>query len=240
MTAGEELFHRCLAASLALHVGVFFLSRFLSQASFRSPAGFEIDLTHSFLGGTGPAKLGAPKPLVPKAAGEPLPAERGVTPAAIPVPPKDWVLPGPHTKTVEPPPEAAATRGGAVGGTGTSPLVGGSGPGADYGTPDGTGDGGSGLLQWPRLLNRDEMLANLRRFYPESERRAGREGRVVVALHIGADGRVDPVDVVSGSSPAFDAAARKVGALMRFAPAVGPRGPVPVKLPQTILFRLEE
>lgn len=240
MTTAEELFRKCLAASLCLHAAFFLFFRFLPLPGFRPAAGIEIDLSHSFLGGTGPAKLGAPKALVPKAVGVPLPAERGVPQLAQPVPPKDWVLPGPQTKVMEEPPAPAATPGGAVGGTGTSPLTGGSGAGADYGTPNGTGDGGSGLLQWPRLLNRDEMLANLRRFYPENERRAGHEGSVVVALHIGADGRVSPIDVVSSAGAAFDEAARKVGALMRFSPAVGPRGPVAVKLPQTILFRLED
>jgi len=42
----------------------------------------------------------------------------------------------------------------------------------------GRGHGGTPLLAFPKLLNRDEVLANLRRFYPESERRAGHEADV--------------------------------------------------------------
>jgi TonB family protein len=90
------------------------------------------------------------------------------------------------------------------------------------------------------LLNRDEVLANLRKYYPENERRAGREADVKVMIHIGADGLVRTVDVRESASPAFDAAAQKVGTLMRFSPAIGLNGkPVPVRLPQPISFRLE-
>jgi TonB family protein len=202
----------------------------------------EVDLTVPILGGDGPARLGAPKRLVPNAKGIPLPAENKesakVAPAAPP--PKDWVLPGPNTKTVEKPPEPAATPGGAPDGTGTAAKTGGSGVGADDGVPGGTGTGGSGLLALPRLLNRDELLANLRRFYPESERRAGREGAVLVALHISVEGRVDPVDIVTSGGAAFDLAAQEVAKRMRFSPAIGRSGPVPVKLKQAILFRLQD
>ena len=99
--------------------------------------------------------------------------------------------------------------------------------------------GGSGLLQLPRLLNRDELLANLRRFYPESERRAGREGSVLATLHIGVDGRVDPVEIAQSAGTAFDAAAKEVAKRMKFSPAIGRNGPVPVKLNQAIIFRLD-
>jgi periplasmic protein TonB len=239
MTREPDLFRRCLAASLALHAG-FFLTGRLGWRGSRPIPPIEVDLTIPTLGGS-PAKLGAPKRLVPGAMGLPQPAETKVPETAkpqVPTPPKDWVLPGPQTKVIEKPPEPAPTPGGAVNGTGTAAKVGGSGEGADDGVPGGTGTGGSGLLAFPRLLNRDEVMANLRRFYPENERRAGREGRVLVALHIGVDGRVDPVDVMQSAGTAFDAAAKEVAKRMRFSPALGKNGPVPVKLPQTIIFQL--
>ena len=241
LTAEEGLFQRALAASVLFHCGLWLAAHGLSLPSWAPSPSAEIDLTSSFLG-TGPAKLGAPKKLVPEAKAPARPVDSPVVaPVVKPVePPKDWVLPGPQTKVIEAPEAPAATSGGAADGKGTAAKVGGSGAGSDEGVPGGTGNGGAALLQLPKLLNRDEVLANLRRFYPESERRAGREGTVVVALHIGVDGKVDPVDVAASAGAAFDAAARKVAALIRFSPAVGRGGPVPVKLPQNIIFRLQD
>jgi len=230
-----------LAVSFAAHFLLLLGGRLFPRSFSRTPPLIEVDLTVPLLGG-GPAKLGAPKRLVPQAKGLPLPAETNAPPK-IPdpaaAPPKDWVLPGPKTKAVEKPAEPAPTPGGTPTGTGTAAKIGGSGFGADDGVPGGTGPGGSGLMQLPRLLNRDELLANLRRFYPEIERRAGREGSVLVTLHIGIDGRVDPVDIAQSGGAAFDAAAREVARRMLFSPALGRNGPVPVKLNQAIIFRLQ-
>jgi len=64
--------------------------------------------------------------------------------------------------------------------------------------------------------------------YPPSERRAGREGRVVVRVLIGVDGRVKQVEKVSATSDAFFAATRdRALAKWRFTPAT--RGDVPVE-----------
>ncbi|MBI5244989.1 MAG: energy transducer TonB, partial [Elusimicrobia bacterium] len=49
-----------------------------------------------------------------------------------------------------------------------------------------------------------------------------------------------PGEVLSSAGAAFDAAAREVAKLMRFAPARNSLGPVPVKLRQPILFRLQD
>ncbi|MDD5302301.1 MAG: TonB family protein, partial [Elusimicrobia bacterium] len=158
-----------------------------------------------------------------------------------PEPPKDWTLPGPSTKVVETPAPVAPTPGGAVGGTGTAAKTGGSGEGSDEGVPGGTGHGGTPLKELPRLLNRDEVLAGMRRLYPESERVAGREGAVVIMIHLGTDGLVSSSDIARPASPAFDEAAKKVGALMRFSPAIGLNGqPVPVRMPQEVRFKLTD
>jgi protein TonB len=240
---GPDLFQKCLAASFALHVGLLIGGRLARHPP--PPPPVEVDLT-MFNGrlGTGPAKLGAPKKEVSGAKGLPLPAEDTTPPKPAPTPappPKDWVLPGPETKKVEKPPEPAPTPGGDVNGTGTSPLKGGSGQGADYGVPNGTGDGGAPLSKLPVLLNKDELLAIMRRFYPERERRAGREGKVIVYLHISVDGKVDPVDIGASGGEDFDAGAKEVARRMRFSPALGLKGePVPVKLPQAIIFQLED
>lgn len=237
-------FSRSFAWSAGGHALLFAVVWMLPRLGFLTPPAFEIEIISPFLG-TGPAKLGAPKPFVPG-----VPADKNVTepavkpptPVAAPVePPKDWTLPGPSTKVVETPVAPQTTPGGAVGGTGTAAKTGGWGEGSDEGVPGGTGDGGTPLSAMPRLLNRDEVLKLLRRFYPEAERRAGREGDVVVALHIDSGGAVSSVDVVRTAGPAFDEAAKKVGALMRFSPAVALNGrPVAVKLPQAMQFRLTD
>lgn len=221
----------CLAASLLLHFG-FLAFRGLDWNTAPADKTVEIDFTYPFEG-HGPPKLGAPKKLIPAAKLPPAPAPEPApvpppTPKA-PEPPKNWVLPGPQTKVLVPPkPEAPPpTKGGTATGTGTSPLPGGQGQGFDYGVPNGSLHPGypAGAVP-PRLLNLDEVLANLRKYYPERERLAGHEGLVVVDIHIGTDGVVNDVEVLQSASPLFDEAAVKVAHLMRFSPARGPDGSV--------------
>ncbi|MFA6093432.1 MAG: energy transducer TonB [Elusimicrobiota bacterium] len=231
------LFRLCLAASLLLHGGLFLIARSSSRGVKRSLPPIEIDLTMPALGiGTGaPAKgtlMKAPPAPVPAQAPEVKPVEE--VPTAQP--PKEWVLPSAGQKLKTEPPSSSQP----------SPVAGGT-PGSSAGTgtggtPDGIGTGvGSGRpIQPPRLLNRDEMMLNLLRFYPESERRAGREGQVVLTLLIGADGSVEPGAVVKSAGADFDSAAREVAKLMRFAPAKDARGPVAVRLKQPIFFRLQD
>lgn len=265
MTRAPEAppYPRSLAVSFAAHAAVLalllLLPRALGWLLQGPPPPIEIEITSPFLG-DGPAKLGAPKPPTPgrpaavnATAATPPPGIKPPTPAVKPPEPaKDWVLPGPSTKVVETKPIPAdtgsskgegtvTTPGGAPGGEGTAAKVGGSGDGSDEGVVGGHGHGGTPLLAFPKLLNRDEVLANLRRYYPETERRAGREADVLVMIHIGLDGSVGAVDVSRTSGPAFDDAAQKVGRLMRFAPAIGLNGrPVPVRMPQPIQFRLTQ
>ena len=60
-------------------------------------------------------------------------------------------------------------------------------------------------------------------------------------IHLGTDGLVSSSDIVRPASPAFDGAAQKVGALMRFSPAIGLNGkPVPVRMPQEVRFKLTD
>jgi len=236
-------FERSLGMSAGVH-GLFFVALWLlPHLSWNSPPPFEVEITSPFLG-TGPAKLGAPKAFVPG-----VPAKINVADVPLPVkpvekapePPKDWTLPGPNTKTVETHEPPAPTPGGALGGTGTAAKTGGSGEGSDDGVPGGTGDGGTPLKEMPRLLNLEEVLRGLKRLYPESERQAGREGVVVIVIHLGPDGLVSSSDIARPASPAFDAAAKKVGALMRFSPAIGLSGrPVHVRMPQEVRFRLTD
>lgn len=237
-------FSNSLAWSFGGHALLFLAVWLLPRLGLLRPPEFEIEIISPVLG-SGPAKLGAPKAFVPgvpavkNVTAELKPKDSAVKPP--PEPPKDWTLPGPSTKVIEQPPPPQTTPGGEVGGTGTAAKTGGSGEGADEGVPGGTGDGGTPLSAMPKLLNKDEILGLLRRFYPESERRAGREGDVVVAIHIGRDGNVSSVDVMRSAGPAFDDAAKKVAALMKFSPALSLAGkPVAVKAPQQMQFRLKD
>ncbi|UPT74214.1 MAG: TonB family protein [Elusimicrobiota bacterium] len=233
-----------LGWSLMTHACLFAAMWLLPKLSWNPAPPFEIEITDPYLG-DGPAKLGAPKAFVP---GVPERINRTpdvpVPPKPVekaPEPPKDWTLPGPSTKVVETQEPVAPTPGGAVGGTGTAAKTGGSGEGSDDGVPGGTGHGGTPLKEMPRLLNLAEVLAGMRRLYPESERQAGREGAVIIVIHLNTDGQVTSSDIARPASPAFDEAAKKVGALMRFSPAIGLNGkPVHVRMPQEVRFRLTD
>lgn len=101
-------------------------------------------------------------------------------------------------------------------------------------TPPGTGDGGT-IVQPPRPpsvftdAGIDSRYANVfQPPYAAEEGRAGREGRVVVRVLIGTDGRVKQVERVSATTDAFFAAAqRQALTKWRFKPAT--RDGVPVE-----------
>jgi protein TonB len=239
-------FRYCVAVSVALHL-LFFAFHGLHFAGPEADKTMEIDFTYPFEG-HGPPKLGAPKKLVPEAKLPPAPAPEPVKPEppkpVAPEPPKNWVLPGPDTQKVVPPkPDAPPpTKGGAENGTGTSPLVGGHGEGFDYGVPNGSLNPGypAGMIK-PKLLNKDEVLANLRKYYPERERIAGHEGLVVVDIHLDAAGAILSVEVLQAATPLFDAAAVKVAHIMRFAPAQTADGRgVAAKVRERMQFKLTD
>ncbi|TPW18102.1 MAG: tonB family protein, partial [Elusimicrobia bacterium] len=91
----------------------------------------------------------------------------------------------------------------------------------------------------PVLLNPDEVYTNLQRYYPEAERAAKKEARVVVKLTLDAGGKVMSADVVNSGGAAFDSAARSVALRMRFSPAQREGKPVPVAFLQAINFKLD-
>lgn len=242
------LFERCLLGSLLAHMLPFLLGNRLHLPSF-DLAPVEIDLTSPLPGDGRAPKLGAPKRLIENApAVAPKPAEEAIPKDVVvpPTPPKEWTVPKDagvqrQAPVVPPPPTEKITPGGAPEGTGTSPIPGGRGQGADYGAPNGTGTGGSPTdVSPPRLLNGDELRRNLRKFYPEAERSAGREGSVLVYVRVGEDGSVAGVDVKVSAGAAFDEAAIKVAKLMKFAPATRHGTAVPVKITAPIVFRLED
>jgi TonB family protein len=232
-----------VAASVMLHLALWasfsWSHRVRALEEFVDP--LEIDLSRPFRitsdprlarraqnPGAGAPVVQSPTPIVGKGvvggSETPAPEAKGAA--------KEWVLPTPETKTVEAPSD-----------------------GEQAGRPDGPGEGaglgglggvGDGEVDWvyltdlPRLLNRERLLRDVRRFYPEAERRAEREGRVAMDVHINAQGRVTSVGVAESAGELFDEAARRVLSQARFSPArVGDKA-VPVKIRQTIDFRLED
>lgn len=78
--------------------------------------------------------------------------------------------------------------------------------------------------------------ADLQPAYPAEERRAGREGRVVVRVLIGVDGRVKQVERVSATSDAFYRATEaRATSRWRFRPAT--RDGIPVEAWRTMALR---
>jgi protein TonB len=77
--------------------------------------------------------------------------------------------------------------------------------------------------------------------YPASEQRLEREGRVVIRVTIGADGRVKSVQKVSATSDAFyQATERHARARWRFRPASVDGQPTESSKTLTVVFRLDD
>jgi TonB family protein len=218
-------FETAFLLSLLLHILLWRAVSWKEEMETAETALIEIDLTRPFRLTDDPKlarraeKPGTGAPIVTN------PSTLPGTPKKI-EPPKEWVLPGPHTKILEKPSasdEAPPSSG--LGGLG-----------------DGTGEGEVDwvhLTELPKMLNRDELLSNIRRFYPEAERRAGNEGLVVLDIHIDSSGRVGRVEIKESAGSAFDAAARRVIAEARFSPARVGSKTVAVKIRQSIAFQLE-
>ncbi len=76
------------------------------------------------------------------------------------------------------------------------------------------------LTVFPRLLNRDEVLRSLQRFYPPILMQAGIGGTALVWLRLDEEGRVIETRIKTGSGhEGLDKAALEVGTRARFSPA---------------------
>ena len=223
-------FLRGVLISSILHAGAFAVAASFAGKVLTVP---KMALTVEFLragaqDGTGPAKRGAPHARRATQASRARP-RREAGKAALPSQ-EAAVAPAQSTATV-------SSSSGAAEGAGPAVIAGGHGAGAGNGTPSGTGDGG-GTVMAPRLLNREEVLRSCRLFYPDAERRARREGTVLLALDVGIDGLANVAAVLNSAGPTFDAAALRVAALMRFAPGRDHSGLVAVRVSQPVAFRL--
>ncbi len=238
-------FEAGLLISLAFHLGVFWVLSRHGGGDFNpfwaAPETIEIDLTRPFRltadprlarqspnPGTGAPLVAVPKPGETKPGGGL--AAKGT----------EWTLPGAKTTRIDLP----LVDGSAVSKSTVSTGAGGA--EGESGGLGGLGTGGEGEVDWvyltemPRLLNREEIAKNIRRFYPEAERRAGREGLVVARLHLTREGRVSGLEIERSAGDAFDAAARNVLSLARFSPARAGDRVVAVKIRQTVDFRLRD
>ena len=90
----------------------------------------------------------------------------------------------------------------------------------------------------PVLVNREEVMKALQEAYPPLLRDAGIEGRVLVYLFIEKNGGVKNLLINESSGhQALDMAALRVGAVMRFTPALNRDQPVPVWISLPIAFQ---
>lgn len=92
----------------------------------------------------------------------------------------------------------------------------------------------------PVRLEARLLGANLQPPYPTSEQRMEREGRVVIRVTIGPDGRVVGAQKVSATSNAFwEATERHARARWRFRPATVDGRPVESTKTMTVVFELD-
>jgi len=104
----------------------------------------------------------------------------------------------------------------------------------------------SPLPERPRRLGaaRQPVLIqppDLADYYPRRARMKGVTGRTTVRLTIAPDGRVTDVRVLASTPPGvFEVAARRVGRVLRFRPAVRDDRPVPAAVSLNLIWRLED
>jgi TonB family protein len=252
-----SLFQASLGVSLAAHLLLFgFLERKRSSAPATDfkPEVIDVDIRTPFrprdpkdkrLPGTIP---GAPAPLKFKREPFPLPLPKEQTkPAAAPkqaeegpvtgAKPQQWVLPGPKTEVLNKPTldgASAEQRPAFTSKDGTGP----GGQNGIGGSGGGPGTGDALVNRPPRLINREEVMASLKRLYPEVERRAGRQGKVILEIDIDASGVVRGIEVVGSAGDYFDDAARSVGKIMRFEPELRASVPTRSRKKQSVYFQL--
>jgi TonB family protein len=91
----------------------------------------------------------------------------------------------------------------------------------------------------PDLLNKQEVVGLMNRFYPSALRDTGVQGKVLVQFVIQPDGSVDPttLDVLSASNPAFGTASILVAERFRFQPGVYNGKPVRVLIQMPITWQ---
>lgn len=115
----------------------------------------------------------------------------------------------------------------------------------DPGLPPGTGDGIAIPQPKPPVLIGSVIdgryAADFQPYYPPSERSIGREGRVVVRVLIGTDGRVHAVEPVSATSDAFlEATRRRALERWRFKPATRDGVAIESWKEMTVRFQIED
>ena len=145
-------------------------------------------------------------------------------------PPPTTVVPLPPVETPAPPSEVPTTVGDAI--DGTEDGSGGKGTGHDTGNGEGDGpstgpglDDGGPVFPTPEMT-RPVLLSKIEPEYPTTARLARMNGRVVLQAVIGLDGTVESVEVLSSTSPLFEAAARDAVKRWKYRPATMDGRPV--------------
>ncbi|MCA9539288.1 MAG: energy transducer TonB, partial [Myxococcales bacterium] len=173
-------------------------------------------------------------------------------PPKRPKPPKTPEAPKPPPEAPPPKPAAPPMLSGmnfegastAIKGPGVA-INQGSTQGSRRGRPDGKGTGdpppnpeadvvpAAGVSTLPVLV--DEVKPE----YPDDLKRAGVEGKVVLSLVVGVDGRVRSAKLVKRLHPELDRRAQQAAKRLRFKPAKADGTPVAVRIPYTFYFVID-
>ncbi len=178
-----------------------------------------------------------PKPETPDAPVEALVPTTPVAPPSAPTAP-DHALPVPVPDAIAPDPVAEPTAPSGAGEAGEPQpgTIAPSGGGSDWGTPDEAEPvWGTPVIadEYPVLVSSPDVV------YPDMAREAGVEGRVIVRMLVGRDGRVKEAVVdPKHSVPLLDAAALASARASVFTPALSNGHAVAVWVARPFDFRL--
>ncbi|CAB4244466.1 Periplasmic protein TonB [Methylacidimicrobium sp. AP8] len=153
---------------------------------------------------------------------EPAPPPEPLPPPPPPPAPEEMALPAPEAKPTPPPPV-------------TKPRTAPKKASASVGAPAPSSAGKPTQMAVP------DYLRNPKPAYPAAERAAGHQGRVILRVHVSADGRPESVSILQSSGySGLDQAALEAVRHWRFRPArVGPI-PIPINADVPVNFVLNK
>lgn len=127
---------------------------------------------------------------------------------------------------------ATGSRDGVAGGTGK--------PGPRKPTPPAPGpDEGEAIVPVAGVTELPKLIHDVDPDYPDELKRKGIQGKVVLSVVVGTDGKVETVKLVGRLHPELDTLARRAAYKLRFRPATVRGTPVAVRIPYTFYFVID-
>jgi protein TonB len=90
------------------------------------------------------------------------------------------------------------------------------------------------------ITSMPKVIEEIRPQYPESQKKLGKEGKVIFEIIIDANGVVREAIMIQSLGPEFDQAAKEAILRFKFRPALMEKNAVPVKIKYAINFVLEK